>query len=227
LHAAACVSIDTDALLVLFANVCVVLAGVVQGAAVVSLPQCKPRDSKEYQVRGRQYCLHAAACVSIDADALPVLVLISNARVVLAGVVQGAAAEHAQGQQRAATRYGAHTRYYMHACRLCLVYQPNQPMPTHCLCLCLCRCMCALQVWFASNSVARALLIGTKYKPRACAMEPLTVCKVISSCALQEVGKFNTMAEASAAAEIPGYLDLNCSRGCIQYQVVHGTYTTR
>jgi hypothetical protein len=78
MHAAVCVSIDADAdaLLVLFANVCVVLAGVVQGAAVVSLPQCKPTDSKEYQVRGRQYCLHAAACVSIDADALLVLMLL-------------------------------------------------------------------------------------------------------------------------------------------------------
>jgi hypothetical protein len=39
----------------------------------------------------------------------------------------------------------------------------------------------------------------------------------------QKIGKFNAMAEdsAAAAAEISGHLDLSCSKGCMQYKVVH------
>jgi hypothetical protein len=37
-------------------------------------------------------------------------------------------------------------------------------------------------------------------------MEPITVFQVITGGALQTIGEFNTMAEASAAAGIQGYL---------------------
>ena len=66
-------------------------------------------------------------------------------------------------------------------------------------------CVWLWQAWYKANSASRvaeeARRIGTKYKRK---LEPVTVFQVIAGGALQAIGEFDNMAEASAAAGILG-----------------------
>jgi hypothetical protein len=77
--------------------------------------------------------------------------------------------------------------------------------------------MCALQAWSASNSAAAAArrIAGTKYKHGR--LEPVTAFQVITGGALQTIGEFDNVAEASAAAGILGRLHKNKNGRRMEY----------